>query len=83
MVDIYLKGHVSQVPFLSIPLADVQRLSIHPFKWLKFVLFCICGTCGDLSATPDGDPVDYHATELPDATYYYQPLGNVSFCMPV
>jgi hypothetical protein len=72
----------SEVPFLSIPLADVQRLSICPFKWLRFVLFAICGTAGELSATPDGKPVDYHSTELGvDAIYYFKPSGNLSRCM--
>ena len=82
MVDIHLLAHESEVPFLSIPLADVQRLSIRPLKWLRFVLFAICGTSGELSATPDGKPVDYNSTELGvDATYYFKPSGNFSRCI--
>ena len=81
MVDIHLLVHRSEVPFLSIPLADVQRLSIHPFKWLHFVIFAICGTQGELSATPNGKPVDYYSTELGvDAIYYFKPSGTFSFC---
>ena len=77
MVDIHLLAHGSEVPFLSIPLADVQRLSIRPFKWLRFVLFAICGTVGELSATPGGKPVDYESTKLGvDAIYYFKPSGK-------
>lgn len=77
MVEIHLLAHGSEVPFLSIPLADVQRLSIRPFKWLRFVLFAICGTAGELSATPGGKPVDYESTKLGvDAIYYFKPSGK-------
>ncbi|KAI0252791.1 hypothetical protein BJV78DRAFT_1281379 [Lactifluus subvellereus] len=79
MVDIYLNVHGSQVPFLSIPDSDVRRLSIHPFKWLRYVMFCICGARGDLSATPDGTPVDYDSTSLADIIYYYGPSENCIF----
>lgn len=82
MVDIHLLVHGSEVPFLSIPLTDVQRLSIHSFKWLHFVLFAICGTPGELLATPGGNPIDYHSTELvADTKYYFKPSGNILFYM--
>ena len=75
MVDIHLLAHESEVLFLSIPLADVQRLTIHPFKWLHFVLFTICGTPGELYATRDGNLVDYHSAELGvDTTFYFKTL---------
>jgi hypothetical protein len=80
MVEIYLNLHGSQVSFLSIPDSDVQRLSIRPFKWLRYVMFSICGARGDLSATPDGPPVDYGGS-LADNVYYYSPSGKVSSCM--
>ena len=80
MVDIHLLVHESEVPFLSIPLTDIQRLSIYPFKWLLFVMFTICGTQGELLPTPDGKPVDYHSTDLGvDAIYYFKPSGNFLF----
>lgn len=82
MVDIHLLAHESEVPFLSIPLADVQRLTIHPFKWLHFVLFTICGTPGELYATRDGNLVDYHSAELGvDTTFYFKPSGITSCYM--
>ncbi len=81
MVNIYLNVDGSQVSFLSIPHSDVQRLSIRPFRWLRFVMFSICGARGDLSATPDGPPVDYDSTSLAGVTYYYKPCGKVSCCM--
>ena len=40
-------------------------------------MFSICGTCGNLSATPDGPPVDYNSTELAEnGIYYYKPQGK-------
>ncbi|KAH9025432.1 hypothetical protein EDB85DRAFT_1893856 [Lactarius pseudohatsudake] len=79
MVDICLNIHGSQVLFLSIPLEDVQRLSVRPFKWMRFVMFSICGARGELSAIPDGPTVNYNTTELVDTTYYYKPLGDFIF----
>ncbi|KAH9174872.1 hypothetical protein EDB89DRAFT_1948327 [Lactarius sanguifluus] len=80
MVEIYLSVHESQLSFLSIPLADVQRLAIRPFKWLRYVMYSICGARGDLYATLDGPPVDYDSTALAnDAIYYYKPSGECVF----
>ncbi|KAH9025430.1 hypothetical protein EDB85DRAFT_217922 [Lactarius pseudohatsudake] len=80
MVNIHLDVNGSQVLFLTIPLEDVQRLSIRPFKWLRFVVFSICGARGELSAIPNGHTVDYNTTtELVDTTYYYKPLGDFIF----
>jgi hypothetical protein len=76
MVEIYLNTQ----PFLSIPNGDVRRLSVHPFSWLRYVMFSICGAHGDLSATPNGPPVDYHSTELAEVPYYYTPSGKV-YCL--
>lgn len=78
-INILLNFHGYQVPFLSIPLSDVQRLSIHPFKWLRFVMFSICGAVGDLSATPDGPPVNYDSISLADIIYFYTPSGDCIF----
>jgi len=80
MVDIHLNIPESRDPFISIPNSDVRRLSKRPFKWLRFVMFCICGARGDLSATPDGPPVDYDSTSFSDV-YYYNPSGKFSYCM--
>jgi hypothetical protein len=82
MVEIYLNTLGSQVPFLSIPNSDVQRLSKRPFKWLRYVMFSICGARGELSLTPDGSPVDYgYEGSLADVIYYYNPFGKVSSCV--
>ena len=78
MVDIYLPIEGQQVLTLSIPFSDIERLSLHPVKWLLFVTFTICGVRGDLSATPNGPPVDYDSISLGDPlakAYYYTPEG--------
>ncbi|KAH8995966.1 hypothetical protein EDB92DRAFT_1844190 [Lactarius akahatsu] len=80
MVEIYLNVDGSQFSFLSIPLDDVRRLSISPFKWLRYILHCICGACGDLSALQGGPPVDYDSTKLADdIIYFYEPSRQCIF----
>jgi hypothetical protein len=78
MVEIYLNVDGSHHSFLSIPLDDFRRLSIRPFKWLRYVLYCICGARGDLSASQGAPPVDYNSTELlaDDVKYFYEPSGR-------
>jgi hypothetical protein len=75
-VKIYLVTGGDPTSFLCIPIKDVKRLSVWPFKWLRFVMYAICGAPGVISATLDGDQVDYDRTELADTgvdvRYYYQ-----------
>ncbi len=82
-IEIFLSFHEAQISFLSIPLSDVERLSVFSFRWIRYVMFTICGARGDLSTTPKGPPVDYDKTEFPDAenTYYYRPSRKLSFCV--
>ncbi|KAH9046785.1 hypothetical protein EDB84DRAFT_601098 [Lactarius hengduanensis] len=80
MVNIYLNVDKSTFLFLSIPDSDVQRLSIYPFKWLRFVTFSVCGARGCLSTTPDGPPINYDSASLNGITdLYYTPLGDCIF----
>ena len=82
MIEIHLIHGESEIPFLSIPLSDVQRLSIRPFKWLRYVMFSICGAKGGLSAGATDSEVDYETTALVDDTiYYYSTSGKGSFCI--
>jgi hypothetical protein len=78
-VNIYLHIEDRQVLALSIPFSDIERLSVRPVKWLRFVTFAICGVRGDLSAMPNGPPVDYDSISLDDIAeaYYYIPEGNI------
>jgi len=78
MVEIHLHVDGFYIPFLSIPPSDVRRLSLRPLKWIRFVVFSICGARGHLSATPDGPSVDYTNTET-NAEYYYKSDGNNFF----
>jgi hypothetical protein len=78
MVNIHLRIDNSQVLALSIPFSDIQRLSIRPLKWLRFVTFTVCGARGNLSATPDGPAVDYDSIALGSEDYYYTPQGDAS-----
>jgi hypothetical protein len=79
MVNVYLHIEDRQVLALSIPFGDIERLSVRPVKWLRFVTFAICGVRGDLSAMPNGRPVDYDSISLDHIAeaYYYTPEGNI------
>ena len=79
MVNVYLHIKDRQVLALSIPFCDIERLSVRPVKWLRFVTFAICGVRGDLSAMPNGPPVDYDSISLDHISeaYYYTPEGNI------
>ncbi|KAH9031355.1 hypothetical protein EDB85DRAFT_2241270 [Lactarius pseudohatsudake] len=82
MVNIYLNIDGSPLSLLTIPNSEAERLSIHPFKWIRYVMFTICGASGDLSSSPapDGPSVDYDSTSLPnDIDLYYNPSGICIF----
>jgi hypothetical protein len=72
-----------QIPLLSIPHSDIERLAFSPFRWICYVMFTICGSEGDLFETPDPNcpAVDYDRTEFPKNTYYYRPSRKPSFCV--
>ncbi|KAH0826893.1 hypothetical protein J3R83DRAFT_4446 [Lanmaoa asiatica] len=84
MVDIYLcyPEPDPKAPFLSIPNSDVERLSNRPFRWLRYIMFSICGARGDLFRTLGATdvPVDYNTSlaDLP-AVVYYKPSGDCTF----
>jgi hypothetical protein len=77
MVDIYLPlpNEETYVLALSVPFSDIQRLSIRPLKWLRYVMFAVCGVHGHLSATPGGPAVDYDDADISQA-YYFIPQGE-------
>ncbi|KAH9031358.1 hypothetical protein EDB85DRAFT_2089810 [Lactarius pseudohatsudake] len=82
MVNIYLNIDGSPLSLLTIPNTEAERLSIHPFKWIRYVMFTICGAFGDLSPSPapDGPSVNYNSTSLAnDIDLYYNPSGSCIF----
>ena len=81
-IEVFLSVEDKQLSFLSIPRSDIERLAIFPFRWLRFVVFSICGACGELSTTPNGPPVDYEKPQLTaENKYYYRHLGKLSLCV--
>lgn len=84
MVDVYLPIEDRQILALSIPFVDIERLSLRPVKWIRFLIFSICGVRGDLATTPNGPPVEYDNSTLDnmDETYYFVPEGNVHIGWP-
>ena len=79
MVNIYLNVDGPPLTFLNIPDSDVLRLSIRPYKWIRYTMFSICGARGYLSTAPNGPPVNYDSTSLADVIdLYYNPSGKVS-----
>ena len=83
MVNIHLKREQNDeyTLALSIPLEDIQRLSIRPLKWLRFVTFAVCGVTGELSLTQNGPSVDYQNIGFNSLAenYYYKPDGMLHF----
>ncbi|KAH9004498.1 hypothetical protein EDB86DRAFT_2797478 [Lactarius hatsudake] len=82
MVNINLNINGSPLSLLTIPNSEAERLSIHPFKWIRYVLFSISGAFGDLSSSPapDGPSVDYDSTSLAGVVdLYYNPSGSCIF----
>ena len=82
-IEIKLCINQTEISFLSIPRSDIERLAISPSRWLRYVMFAICGARGDLSTTSNGPAVDYEKTEIgaDEPTYYYRPSGKHSFCV--
>ena len=82
-IEIFLSIDETQVSFLSIPRSDIERLAVLPFRWIRYVMFAICGARGDLSTAPNGPAVDYENTEIAndENTYYYRPSGKLFFCV--
>jgi hypothetical protein len=70
-VHIFLDEGIAQTLLLSIPTGDIEGLSHSPHKWLKFVMFTICGTHRVLSATPGGTAVDDGTTFADMFQHYY------------
>ena len=82
-IEIFLSIDETQISFLSIPCSNIERLTVSPFQWICYVLFAICGACGNLSTTPNSPAVDHKNTKIAndENTYYYWPLGKLSFCV--
>ena len=79
-IEIFISINETQTSFLLIPRSDIERLAVSPLQWIRYVMFAICGTRGELSTTPNGPAVDYEITEIGDQNkYYYRPLGKLSF----
>ncbi|KAH9172941.1 hypothetical protein EDB89DRAFT_2069178 [Lactarius sanguifluus] len=83
MVNIYyLNINGSPLALLAIPNTEAERLSIHPFKWIRYIMFSICGALGDLSQSLalDSPSVNYDSTSLAnDINLYYNPSGSCIF----
>jgi hypothetical protein len=71
-----LGNNSAPVLILVISFADIQRLSTKPHKWLRYVLFAICGVRGDISLTANGPPVNYDSDVLAN-DYYFTPQGRL------
>ncbi|KAF8431058.1 hypothetical protein L210DRAFT_3508028 [Boletus edulis BED1] len=87
MVNIHVRreDNGEWVRGLAIPLEDIQRFSLRPLKWLRFVAFAVLGAKGDLfDAFGAGrNIVNYDTVSVTDADgYYFFPDGNSSCLQP-
>ena len=56
MVNVYLlKTDGGWIHCLAIPLEDIERLSLHPLKWLRFIIFTVSGAKGCNVCTPQAE----------------------------
>jgi hypothetical protein len=80
-VEIFLCKDETQMSFLKIPRTDIERLAVYPFRWIRYVVFAICGAPGDLLTTPNGPDVDYESTNIADMSdsYYYHATSKLFF----
>jgi len=62
---------------LNIPIADINRFSLYPRKWLRYLGYALVGSEGDLLVAQDGPIVDYTAPVQAGEKYYYKPSGLV------
>ncbi|KAK0187236.1 hypothetical protein F5146DRAFT_767916 [Armillaria mellea] len=81
-VNIHLSYRNAQVLALSIPIADIKRLSIRPLKWLRYVAFTVFGATGHLALTADGSAVEdenftWESQDRLCEDYYYIPDGTL------
>ena len=80
MVNVYVKVDNQWIHALVIPLEDIERLSLRPLKWLRFVVFTVVGAKGHLFDAPDGSLVDYENVSLANIAendnYYFASEGD-------
>jgi len=90
MVNIHVRAEAEAVDqwihALAIPLQDIDRLSLRPLKWLRYVTFTVVGARGNLFDAPDGNLVDYENVSIANiaenANYYFVPDGNAPHFQP-
>lgn len=80
-VDIYLpiESTAEWIRALSIPRECIERFTLRPLMWLRFVTFAVCGAKGHISATQGGEIVDYENTAFNNLAnkYYYIPDSKI------
>ncbi|KAF9508726.1 hypothetical protein BS47DRAFT_1365765 [Hydnum rufescens UP504] len=82
-IKIYLPSPSTQewIMALSIPHSKAQWLSHCPLKWLRYVMFAICGAKGDLCTDKEGNLVDYNfSLDDPLAEHYYYLPNDIIKC---
>ena len=57
---------------LKILIADIDRFSRKPYRWLLYLAYCAVGTRGRLSSSEnDDEDIDFDADEIQYRTVYY------------
>jgi hypothetical protein len=65
------------MPALSIPVADCNRFSLRPLKWLHFLGYAIYGRIGDIHTRLGGRPVNYQLAVHAGARYFFISEGKI------
>ena len=65
------------MPAFSIPVADCNRFSLRPLKWLRFLGYAIYGRIGDIYTRPGGRPINYQLAVHAGARYFFISEGKI------
>ena len=75
------------IAVLEIPTNELPRFSLRPFKWLRFLAFCVTGVQGRIALSCDvaSPTVDYNTPVVTEKVkvYYHLPPGTHAQVFPI
>ena len=75
VINFYVKAENEWIYALAIALEDINRLSLRPLKWLRFVVFTVVGARGDLF-----DYKNVPLANIAENDNYYFASGDTPHC---
>jgi hypothetical protein len=75
-IQLFIQIDNTWMPALTIPVADCNRFSLKPLKWLRFLGYTIYGREGYISARIGGRAVNYQSAVQGGSCYYFNSAGT-------